>query len=88
MLYSASHTTQKFRSSLFKGLQGAGTASLLGVGGAGVRWTPLPKAEAPTEPIGETQSPKNKELKLAERCGMIGLYRSGAVPLSGKGDLE
>ena len=26
-------------------------------GGAGVRWTPLPKAEAPTEPAGETQSP-------------------------------
>ena len=25
--------------------------------GAGVRWTPLPKAEAPTEPAGETQSP-------------------------------
>ncbi len=24
---------------------------------AGVRWTPLPKAEAPTEPAGETQSP-------------------------------
>ena len=23
-------------------------------GGAGVRWTPLPKAEAPTEPAGET----------------------------------
>jgi len=26
-------------------------------GGAGVRWTPLPKAEAPTEPAGETQRP-------------------------------
>ena len=25
--------------------------------GAGVRWTPLPQAEAPTEPAGETQSP-------------------------------
>ncbi len=26
-------------------------------GGADVRWTPLPEAEAPTEPGGETQSP-------------------------------
>ena len=26
----------------------------LGIWGAGVRWTPLPKAEAPTEPAGET----------------------------------
>ena len=26
-----------------------------GTGGAGVRWTPLPKAEAPTEPAGETR---------------------------------
>ena len=25
-------------------------------GGAGVRWTPLPKAEAPTEPAGETKT--------------------------------
>ena len=25
-------------------------------GGAGVRWTPLPQAEAPTEPAGETDS--------------------------------
>ena len=25
-----------------------------GYGGAGVRWTPLPKAEAPTEPAGKT----------------------------------
>ena len=26
----------------------------VGIGGAGVRWTPLPQAEAPTEPTGET----------------------------------
>ncbi len=26
----------------------------IGVWGAGVRWTPLPQAEAPTEPTGET----------------------------------
>ena len=25
----------------------------IGIWGAGVRWTPLPKAEAPTEPAGE-----------------------------------
>ena len=39
----------KFRSSLFKGLRGPW--------GAGVRWTPLPEAEAPTEPAGETRAP-------------------------------
>ena len=27
--------------------------------GAGVRWTPLPKAEAPTEPAGETGAMNN-----------------------------
>ena len=26
----------------------------IGIWGAGVRWTPLPQAEAPTEPAGET----------------------------------
>ena len=26
----------------------------IGIWGAGVRWTPLPQAEAPTEPTGET----------------------------------
>ena len=26
----------------------------IGILGAGVRWTPLPQAEAPTEPTGET----------------------------------
>ncbi len=26
----------------------------VGVWGAGLRWRPLPKAEAPTEPAGET----------------------------------
>jgi len=29
--------------------------SKVGVWGAGVRWTPLPQAEAPTEPTGETE---------------------------------
>ena len=43
--YLPHYTTQKFRASLFKGLQGAGTASLLGFGGAGVRWTPLHKQQ-------------------------------------------
>ena len=27
----------------------------IGIWGAGVLWTPLPKAEAPTEPAGETK---------------------------------
>ena len=30
---------------------------LAGSRGAGVRWTPLPQGEAPTEPTGETQRP-------------------------------
>ena len=32
----------------------------IGIWGAGVRWTPLPQAEAPTEPAGETTNPEIK----------------------------
>ena len=34
--------------------------------GAGVRWTPLPKAEAPTEPAGETGAMNNIRERATE----------------------
>ena len=45
-----------FSKSEFVNLMKFGGALLLAplCKGAGVRWTPLPQAEAPTEPVGET----------------------------------
>ena len=43
----------------------------IGIWGAGVRWTPLPQAEAPTEPTGET----------SDICGTSSSTTKSAIPI-------
>ena len=64
MLYAPSNTTQKFRSSLFKGLRGRGADPSWGLG-AQVSGGHRCAAAAPTEPTGEIQRPNIK--RLAEK---------------------
>ena len=54
------------------------------VEGAGVRWTPLPKAEAPTEPAGETRGTStlvilNKKHLTINSANQIGFRATGSV---------
>ena len=43
----------------------------IGIWGAGVRWTPLPQAEAPTEPTGETSG----------ICGISSSTTNAVIPI-------
>ena len=54
----------------------------IGSAGAGVRWTPLPKAEAPTEPTGETSAPARVQFWFVHRAERSGAHPANRGPAS------